>query len=386
MEKKDRSRLTTFELENILNDANIPGLVAIVVNRTDILYEQAVGYHFPGISKERQPMDSSKSIFVLASISKTFIVIAVMQLVEQNLLDLDQDINKYLSTVMKVHHPLHPNSSITLRHLLSHTSSIASNFQDELQHYQPNDDFLSKNLVETISKYLENRSHWLDESPGNVTHYSNIGPSLAALIVECVSNISFEQYVQENILNRLGIHSNEASYRISNFEHRKQDLVEHYLYDSSWLEKLKNFVPQLNITQSNSSNWLYVPQYGANDYPSGSLRMSAHSLSKFLQSFLNNCSSLLLESSVDEMLRIVRHENADVEYGLIWNWRNIGGRCLVGHRGAVPGVTHVMMANEQRTLGVLILSNGDISTTDEHAKKVYETLIDLMLQLFDFFE
>ena len=102
MEKKDRSRLTTFELENILNDANIPGLVAIVVNRTDILYEQAVGYHFPGISKERQPMDSSKSIFVLASISKTFIVIAVMQLVEQNLLDLDQDINKYLSTVMKV--------------------------------------------------------------------------------------------------------------------------------------------------------------------------------------------------------------------------------------------------------------------------------------------
>jgi CubicO group peptidase (beta-lactamase class C family) len=52
----------------------------------------------------------------------------------------------------------------------------------------------------------------LPESPGNVTHYSNIGPRLAAIIVEYVTNMSFEQYVQDKILKRLDIDKNEAAY------------------------------------------------------------------------------------------------------------------------------------------------------------------------------
>ncbi|CAF1433377.1 unnamed protein product, partial [Rotaria sp. Silwood1] len=316
--------LSISTIEGLLHDAYIPGLVAIVVNSTGILYEQAIGYHSPIISNECKPMNSSNSIFVLASISKTFIAVAVMQLVELNHLNLDTDINHYLSSEMKVIHPLHPNIPITIRHLLSHTAGIKSNFEEELKHFKPNDDFTQTNLTKIISKYLNNKSNWLSESPGNVTHYSNIGPSLAALIVEHASN---------------------------------------------------------------SSDWLYIPHYGESDYPSGSLRMSARSLAIFLQSFLNNCSSLLLNSSsVDEMLKIVRHEDSDIEFGLIWNWRIIRGRRFIGHRGAIPGVTNIMMANEKRTLGVIILSNGDISKDDDQAKKVYETIINIMLQLFDCFE
>ncbi|CAF3795982.1 unnamed protein product [Rotaria sp. Silwood1] len=276
--------LSISTIEGLLHDAYIPGLVAIVVNSTGILYEQAIGYHSPIISNECKPMNSSNSIFVLASISKTFIAVAVMQLVELNHLNLDTDINHYLSSEMKVIHPLHPNIPITIRHLLSHTAGIKSNFEEELKHFKPNDDFTQTNLTKIISKYLNNKSNWLSESPGNVTHYSNIGPSLAALIVEHVTNMSFEQYVQNNILKRLDIDKNEAAYRISNFERRKKDLVEHFIYNSSWLEKFQNLVPQLNIIQaSNSSDWLYIPHYGESDYPSGSLRMSARSLAIFLQ-------------------------------------------------------------------------------------------------------
>jgi len=116
--------------------------------------------------------------------------------------------------------------------------------------------------------------------------------------------------------------------------------------------------------------------------------MSAHSLlAIFLQSFLNNFSSLLLNSSsVDEMLKIVRHEDSDVDFGLIWNWRILGRRRLVGHRSAIPDVTNIMMANEKRTLGVIVLSNGDIIKDDDQTKKVYATIINIMLQLFDCFE
>ena len=115
--------------------------------------------------------------------------------------------------------------------------------------------------------------------------------------------------------------------------------------------------------------------------------MSARSLTIFLHSFLNNFSLLLQNtSSVDEMLRIVRYEQSDVEYGLVWNWRVIRGRRLVGHRGAIPGVINIMMANEARTLGIIILSNGDITKSDDQSKRVYETIIHIMSTLFDYFE
>ncbi len=218
-------------IENSLQNANIPGLAAIVINSTDILFEQAFGYNSPLISNTRQSTDPRKTIFVVASISKTFIAVTVMQLVECQHLDLDQDINQYLSPHMDVLHPWYPNISITMRHILSHTSSIGPNFEEEIKHYLPNDDFTKTNLSDIIRSYIHNNSNWLSNPPGTVVHYSNIGASLAAFIVERISQISFEEYVRDKILQPLEIRRGDAGYRLSNFEDRKEDLIEHYLFN-----------------------------------------------------------------------------------------------------------------------------------------------------------
>jgi CubicO group peptidase (beta-lactamase class C family) len=68
-----------------------------------------------------------------------------MQLVELNQLDLDKDINQYLSPLIKIIHPFYPNNSITMRHVLLHTSGIGPNFNEEMKHYVPNDDFTKTN-------------------------------------------------------------------------------------------------------------------------------------------------------------------------------------------------------------------------------------------------
>ncbi|CAF3379193.1 unnamed protein product [Rotaria sp. Silwood2] len=238
------SRIT---IENSLYNANIPGLAAIVINSTNILYEQSFGYNAPPIKNERQPIDSLKTIFVLASISQTFIAVAVMKLVELHKLELDKNINQYLPSHMKVIHPFYPNISITMCYILSHTSGIGPNFNEEIKHYVPNDDFTKTNLSDIILSYINNKSNWLYKPPGTVTHYSNIGASLAALIVEQLAQIPFEQYVREKILQPLGINKNDAGYRLSDFENRKKDLIEHYLFNSSWLEQAQNLLPQLNI-------------------------------------------------------------------------------------------------------------------------------------------
>lgn len=234
-------------IEHQLKNVHIPGLAAIVINSTNILYEEGFGYHSP-ISNERR-IDPSKSIFVIASLSKTFIALAAMQLVEKGQLNLDVDINQYLNFPMKIFHPLYPNSTITMRHILSHSTGLGSNYDEEFQHAMPGDHFLKTNLTDVILRYLLNRISWLPEAPGNITYYTNIGPSWAALIIERISNISFEQYVRDNILNRLNISDTEASYRLSSFSTKQTDLVEHYIYNISSLDTFNKIAPQLNVSQ-----------------------------------------------------------------------------------------------------------------------------------------
>ncbi|CAF3165294.1 unnamed protein product [Rotaria sp. Silwood2] len=115
--------------------------------------------------------------------------------------------------------------------------------------------------------------------------------------------------------------------------------------------------------------------------------MSAHSLAKYLQSFLNNFWPLLLNStSANELIRINLNDNKQFQFGLLWHWETVDGRRFVGHRGSLPGITNIMMVNEKRTLGVIILSNGDISRWDDLAKTIFETITNLMITLFNCFE
>lgn len=241
---------TKQSIQNLLDEAFIPGAALLVINNSQIIYEQGIGYHSPLISEQqRHPINSSSSIFMLASISKTFIVISVMQLVELNHLNLDTDINQYLSPRMKIVHPYYPNTTITTRHLLSHSSGIGLNLVEQLKFYLPGDTFLQTNLGDLIQSYLIKNESWLPIPPGNITFYSNVGAGLAAFIVECLSGISFEKYVHENILKVLDIDEKKASYRLSDFQDESQNLVGHYVHNASWLKTFQEQMPQLNITR-----------------------------------------------------------------------------------------------------------------------------------------
>ncbi|CAF2858077.1 unnamed protein product [Rotaria sp. Silwood2] len=70
--------LTKALIQSLLDDAYIPGAAIIVVKPNEIIYEEGIGYHSPPISEPRQPIDPSTSIFLLGSVSKTFIVVAAM--------------------------------------------------------------------------------------------------------------------------------------------------------------------------------------------------------------------------------------------------------------------------------------------------------------------
>jgi CubicO group peptidase (beta-lactamase class C family) len=118
--------------------------------------------------------------------------------------------------------------------------------------------------------------------------------------------------------------------------------------------------------------------------------MSAHSLSIFLQMFLENGFPLLQSSSINEIRKIIDQNSAgssSTQYGLIWYWQTTSnGRRIFGHDGALAGMTNAMFMNEQGTIGVIILTNGDVTLGGTLSQTILNTIETVYVSFFDCFE
>lgn len=171
---------------------NIPAATISVVKDGALFF--AKGYGYADLEK-RIPVDPYKTLFRPGSVSKLFTWTAVMQLVERGQLDLDANINDYL-TEFKI--PDTYPEPITMKHLLTHTPG----FEDGGFGYL----FVkSTNEIVPLSDSLKAHVPWRVRSPGTYSSYSNYGTALAGLIVANVSKMPFNEYVEKNILEPLGM-------------------------------------------------------------------------------------------------------------------------------------------------------------------------------------
>lgn len=155
--------------------------------------------------------------------------------------------------------------------------------------------------------------------------------------------------------------------------------------------------------QGNFSDWLYFPFFGFTNYPAGLLRMSAYSLSLFLRMFINNGFPILSSESINKMRTIVgggrllpytlnstsniTNQLPKRRYGLAWQWRTLSNRRpYIGHSGSLPGMTHLMLVNEQHTIGVIILTNADTTLPTNLSQQIQDTIENIHIELFNCFE
>ncbi len=190
----DTAGLTPF-MDGIMkvqmDNFKIPGAVISIVKDGKILFTK--GYGYANIEKGAL-VDPETSLFRIASTTKLFTWTAVMQLVEQGKLDLDTDVNTYLKTV-KI--PKTYPQPVTMRHLMTHTAG----FEEGGIGYQITTDpkKLPVSISDTLAKHMPARVR----PPGEMMSYSNYGTALAGLIVEEVSGLSYNDYIQNNIFDPL---------------------------------------------------------------------------------------------------------------------------------------------------------------------------------------
>ncbi|MDH7513481.1 MAG: serine hydrolase domain-containing protein [Clostridiales bacterium] len=170
---------------------HIVGATISVVKDGQLFF--AKGYGYANI-KSKTPVLPDRTMFRPGSVSKLFTWTAVMQLYEQGKLDLNADVNTYLKEFQI---PATFPQPITLNHLLSHTPG----FEERSTGMAARE---AKDLT-PLGKWLASHMPARVRPPGELTSYSNYGTSLAGYIIEVVSGVPFEQYIEENIFKPLGI-------------------------------------------------------------------------------------------------------------------------------------------------------------------------------------
>lgn len=169
----------------------IPGAVIAVVKDGQVFFAKGYGY---ADLEARRPVDPARTLFRIASITKLFTWTAVMQLVEQGKLDLNADVNTYLKSFQI---PATFPQPITMAHLMSHTPG----FEDRVVGLFARRVEEVPSLQALLTTRLPNRVR----PPGHQPSYSNHGVALAGYLVQEISGLPWETYVEEKILKPLGM-------------------------------------------------------------------------------------------------------------------------------------------------------------------------------------
>lgn len=324
----------------LFNIHEFNGNVLVAENGTPV-YQRSFGYS----DVEHQVPNTPASSFQLASASKVFTSVAILQLKEKGKLKLDDPVSKYLPGF------LFPN--ITIRHLLSHTSGLPD-FQifEALHREDTSKIFTNDDIIPALKKF--NRPLMFE--PGENWAYSNTGYGLLSSIIEKVSRLKYQDYLQKYICRPAGMTSTYVKTSLvttndSNFANG----YDYQSYSPSRLQRVENF--KRNKIPSIILAGITGP---------GNIVSTTKDLLSFDNALYNG--KVLHETSLKEAFTPVTLKNGKTPtlgwangksyYGLGWMilCDDSFGK-IVWHSGGAPGMVTVFMRNITRSQTVIVLDN-----------------------------
>ncbi len=326
-----------------MDSLNIPGASFVLMQGDSILHIS--GYGIADL-ETNTPVNSETSIFGIASISKTFVGTAIMQLYEEGKVQLDEDINKYLKT-FQIEYKF--GTPISIKQLLTHTAGFDErNIGTAVR---------TENYVISLAQYLKKRMPPQIRPADEALTYSNHGYYLLGLIVEEVSGLPFDEYVRKMILNPLEMNS-------SGF-FRQADLKNNYV--TSYLQKENLMIP-------------YRPDFQLG-YPAGSFSSTASDMGNYISMYLNygnfHGTQILDSATVIKMQKTAfKHfEEADNGWLLGFYEDRWNGIKIVEHGGDIQGFASELMLIPEKNIGLFLCVNAS-SIPDSKSRIFIRSFID----------
>ena len=312
-----------------MREFSVPGAALAVVREGKV--ERLAGYGCANIERN-VPVDPRITVFHVASVSKPFVALAALQLVERGVVDLRTDVNRYLRG-MQV--PAAWNRPVTLHDLLTHTAG----FEESFVGYAARTRADIRPLGEFLAEKLPRRG-W---PPGDVTGYSNYGYALAGYVVESAARTSFADYVHNAILQPLGMT------RSSFAQPLPADLA-------------RDAATSYRCTPAACSP--IAPEFRS-AYPPGGLVTTAADMSRFLLAELGVAldGTRVVSDSVLRSMQTRQFTHDPALPGLTYGFAEddyFGDRAL-SHAGGASGFSSFVVLVPERALGAFLVANGGAS-------------------------
>lgn len=339
------------KFNNICKD-NVVGASIIITKDNNILGQ----YNYGHSSLENQIKVEDDTIFRIASISKIIVAMAVMKLVEEEKLSLEDDISNILG--FKIRNPKYPNIPISVKMLMLHTSSINDGPEDGIQKGYNGVNGYSyfvalKDLLENKESKYYVEDTFANYAPGEKFEYSNFGTGILACIVEAASGILFSEYVNKYILSPLKV---DGSFRANEVNNKQ-------LISSTYYYKDNNFVLARTGKSFVDAAYPYHPLKENFRGPAGGLFISMKNLQKIMTVFLNDGkykdTRILNKETVDLMLQM-HYLGPNLEYNSKGLQLKIIDKNIIlkGHTGSAYGVSSYMFFSKEENFGVCFIANG----------------------------
>ena len=323
------------------------GAVVVVAKAGEIVYHYDYGY---ACKQDKIPV-TPQTYFRAASVTKLVSAIRMMQLVEVGLLDLDAPIGDYLG--FEVRNTLHKREPVTLRQLMTHTSSVSDSggFSSNL----PLDAFLDASL--------KHNGNWHNRAPGGKYQYSNFGAGLMGSLMEAVTGKNVNDAVHEGVFDPLGI---DAAYHISLL--KEQDQAAYMYHSDGSLKKSPAAYLRESWDASVDPNRHYGLTYG-------SLWIRGDDLCRLgialCEGGTVNGVNLLEPETVQLMMSSQKDQGSvtvDSPYGLCMHRVTtlLSDRMLYGHQGMSDGTLCNLYFDPQSRLVFVLITNGSSTKQSDY--------------------
>ena len=339
---KEYESVPTF-LDALVADSRVPGIQYLVVDASGIVFDYAGGW---ADIAEARPMSTTTTLMAY-SMSKTITAAAVLRLVEDGRLGLDDSVSLYVDS-------LPYDADFTVRQLLTHTAGVPNPIPLRWAHLPTDHDDFDESAALT-TQLQQNRT--LSSDPGEEYSYSNLGYWLLGPVVEGASDMAFSTYVTEHVLRPIGASISELGYTVPDPTRHATGYLEKY----SILNLAKRFVMDREFVGSYQGRWLQINPHQVNGPAFGGLVGTSHGFGKFLQDQLRS-RSVLFGEETRALFYLLEHtlDGTEIPMTVGWHVGDLDGVRYFYKEGGGGGFHAMMRVYRDHGIGTVVLTNATV--------------------------
>ncbi|HDR7642630.1 TPA: beta-lactamase family protein, partial [Bacillus wiedmannii] len=314
-------------IEKFIKEQNIPGASVAIVHNKDVFFTKTMG-----ITGESEKKVTSKTPFAIGSISKSLSALAIVKLIEDKKLKLEDPVQRYLPW-FKLKDP-QTSSTITIQHLLTHTSGISTYEGLALSDKQ------SKNSTALQENVMKLSNLKLTTPPGEKYQYSNANYIILGALIEAVTNETYSSYMEKHIFQPLNMNGAAASKETA--------------YEKGYL--------------TGYQSWFGIPRKSVVSYdnagaPYGYITANLEDMIQYIM-FLNRQehTQFLKKENIDLYLSSLYKINSEKSYGFGLRTTNINkGDKMIWHSGSTPDArAEIFILNKSGWSGVILTNKNHV--------------------------